>query len=120
MDDFIKVMKALSDPKRVAILKILQHRNMCVCEMQEALGLAQPAVSTHLKILEKAGLVKHFKDGLWVNYYISDGNGSRFAESLLRDLRTWLDDDAGVSGIVKRLPGIRRETIRGTKTQTEM
>ncbi|MEN6486130.1 MAG: ArsR family transcriptional regulator, partial [Syntrophobacteraceae bacterium] len=34
MKDFIKVMKALSDPNRVKILKMLQHKRMCVCEMQ--------------------------------------------------------------------------------------
>jgi len=67
MRDFIKVMKALSDPSRVKILKMLQHRDMCVCEIQAALGLAQPTISKHLKILEEAGLVGFTKDGLWVN-----------------------------------------------------
>ena len=35
MKDFIKVMKALSDPNRVKIIKMLQHKSMCVCEMRE-------------------------------------------------------------------------------------
>ena len=66
MKNFIKVMKALSDPNRVKIVKMLQHKLMCVCEMQEALQLSQPSVSKHLKILEDAGLVDFKKDGLWV------------------------------------------------------
>ena len=37
MKDFIKVMKALSDPNRVKIVKMLQHKTMCVCELREAL-----------------------------------------------------------------------------------
>ena len=57
MKEFIKVMKALSDPNRVKLLKILQERALCVCEIQKVLGLAQPTVSSHMKILEDAGLV---------------------------------------------------------------
>jgi DNA-binding transcriptional ArsR family regulator len=73
MDEFIRVMKALSDPSRVKLLKMLQERVMCVCELRAALRLAQPTVSKHLKILEEAGLVRREKDGLWVNYTISGG-----------------------------------------------
>jgi len=51
MKNFIKVMKALSDPTRIKIVKMLQHKTMCVCEMREALQIAQPSVSKHLKIL---------------------------------------------------------------------
>ncbi len=41
MKQFIKVMKAMSDPSRVKILKLLQGRELCVCELQALLGLAQ-------------------------------------------------------------------------------
>ena len=44
MKEFIKVMKALSDPNRVKLLKILQKRMRCVCEIQAVLGIAQPTV----------------------------------------------------------------------------
>ena len=57
MRSFVKVMKALSDPRRVTILKMLQHRSMCVCEIQAALGVSQSTVSKHLKVLWEAGLV---------------------------------------------------------------
>ena len=72
MKSFIKVMKALSDPNRVKIIKLLQQKMMCVCELQGALKIAQPTVSKHLKILEEAGLVDYAKDGLWVNYFLAD------------------------------------------------
>ena len=58
MKEFIKVMKALSDPNRVKLLKLIQQREMCVCEIQAALEIAQPTVSKHLKVLEDAGLVE--------------------------------------------------------------
>jgi DNA-binding transcriptional ArsR family regulator len=54
MKSFIKIMKALSDSNRVKIIKLLQHKTMCVCELQAALNIAQPTVSKHLKILEDA------------------------------------------------------------------
>ncbi|MBI9075166.1 MAG: winged helix-turn-helix transcriptional regulator [Desulfatibacillum sp.] len=111
MKDFIKVMKALSDPSRVSIVKMLGSKVMCVCELQSALGLAQSTVSKHLKILEEAGLIDFFKDGLWVNYRLADGSDSPYAVSLLGHLKHWLDDDPGVQSMVERLPQIRREDI---------
>ncbi|MEA1901476.1 MAG: metalloregulator ArsR/SmtB family transcription factor, partial [Thermodesulfobacteriota bacterium] len=79
MKEFVKVMKALSDINRVKIVKLLQHKMMCVCELQTALKVAQPTVSKHLKILEHAGLVVSKKEGLWVNYYPADGSASPYA-----------------------------------------
>jgi len=113
MKDFIKVMKALSDPNRVKILKMLQHKLMCVCELQEALHLSQSTVSKHLRILEEAGLFDFKKDGLWVNYYLADGSKSPYVSSLMGNLRHWLDEDPEVAEIMKRLPAIRREQICG-------
>ncbi|HYQ61608.1 MAG TPA: metalloregulator ArsR/SmtB family transcription factor [Desulfatiglandales bacterium] len=111
MKNFIRVMKALSDPNRVKILKILQHRVMCVCEIQAALGLAQPTVSKHLQVLAQAGLVLSEKDGLWVNYRFGDGSSSPYAATLLGNLRHWLEDDAEIEMLVKKLPAIGREEI---------
>ena len=111
MRDFIKVMKALSDPNRVKIIKMLQHRTMCVCEMQEALHVAQPTVSKHLKLLEDAGLVDFNKEGIWVNYYLADGSSSPYASAVLGNLRHWLENDPQISDLVEQLPTIRRENI---------
>jgi len=113
MKDFIKVMKALSDPNRVKIIKLLQRKVLCVCEMQEALGLAQSTVSKHLKILEESEFITFSKDGLWVNYRLSDGANNPYAACLIGNLRHWLDQDADVAALLKRLPEINRETICG-------
>ena len=111
MKAFTRVMKALSDPNRVKIVKMLQRRLMCVCELQAALELAQPTVSKHLRILEEAGIVTSCKDGLWMNYALSDGASSPYAASLLGNLKHWLEDEGEVAEIVERLPSINRETI---------
>jgi ArsR family transcriptional regulator len=111
MKEFIKVMKALSDPARVKILKMLQHKTMCVCEIQTALDKAQSTTSKHLKILEDAGLITYQKDGLWVNYQSSDGSQSPFAASLIGNMRHWLNDDPEIKKVAGRLPGINRNDI---------
>ena len=111
MKDFIKVMKALSDPNRVKIVKMLQHKSLCVCEMQSALGIAQPTVSNHLKVLEDAGLVSYRKSGLWVNYSVTGGSSSPYAAALLGNLKHWLRDDPEVARLIEDLPDIDREFI---------
>ena len=113
MKDFIKVMKALSDPSRVKIIKMLQHKKMCVCEMREALRISQPSVSKHLKILEEAGLVDYSKDGLWVDYFLTDGRKSPYVSSLMGNLRHWLEDEPEIEDLLEKIPHIRREEVCG-------
>jgi ArsR family transcriptional regulator len=113
MKQFIKVMKALSDPNRVKMMKILQSRPLCVCEIKETLGIAQSTASKHLKLLEDAGLVRSFKDGLWVNYSLADGSDSPYSASMIGNLKHWLDDEADVRNLNRILPGINREDIVG-------
>lgn len=104
-------MKALSDPNRVKIIKMLQHKSMCVCEMQAALEISQPSVSKHLKILENADLVASKKEGMWVNYFLSNGLNSPYAASLLGNLKHWLETDSDITILVKKLPNIQRDKI---------
>ncbi len=112
MKSFLKVMKALSDPNRVKILKLLQHRpGMCVCELTSLLGLAQPTVSKHLKILEEADLAGFRKEALWVNYSLSDGATNSYAGTMLGELRGWLEEDAQISSLTRKARSVSREQI---------
>lgn len=111
MKAFVRVMKALSDPNRIKILKLLQQKTMCVCELQGALQISQPSVSKALKVLEEAGLVDYEKEGLWVNYYLADGNASPYAASLLGNLKHWLDDDPDVSALIEKVPLLDRAEL---------
>ena len=61
-----KFFKALSDTKRLRILKLLRVKEMCVCELMIALNTTQPNLSHHIQILENAGLVNRTKKGKWV------------------------------------------------------
>ncbi|MBW2070894.1 MAG: winged helix-turn-helix transcriptional regulator [Deltaproteobacteria bacterium] len=111
MNGFLAVMKALSDSTRLKIIKMLQQKEMCVCEIKEALDLAQPTVSRHLKVLEQAGLVRHHKDGLWVNYSLTDGESSPYAATLLGNLRHWLTEEPEIKALLEKVSTIRREEV---------
>ncbi|WGZ94070.1 MAG: metalloregulator ArsR/SmtB family transcription factor [Candidatus Thiothrix putei] len=61
--------KALADQTRLRILLLLAvRRELCVCELTQALELAQPKISRHLAVLRESGLLQDRKTGLWVYY----------------------------------------------------
>jgi len=72
--DKAHLFKAISDEKRLSILKMLTLREMCVCELTAALGLTQPNLTHHIKKLESGGFVTHEKRGKWVYYRLVDSN----------------------------------------------
>ncbi len=67
-----KFFKALSDEKRLRILKLLRVKEMCACELMIALQLTQPNLSHHLRILENTGIVSSRKEGKWVYYSLAN------------------------------------------------
>jgi ArsR family transcriptional regulator len=67
-----KIFDALSDPTRLEILEFLRTSEKCVCEIIPHVGLIQPVVSRHLKILKDCGLVRDRKDGTRRIYSITD------------------------------------------------
>jgi len=111
---FISVMKALSDPNRIKIIKMLERKELCVCELTAALGIAQPTVSKHLKQLEDAELVEYRKDGPWVNYRLATGGESPFAKAMLKQIRQWLNDDKDILSLILQMPAFDRELIKAT------
>jgi ArsR family transcriptional regulator len=110
---YLKVMKALADGNRVRIIKMLQVRELCVCELRAALGLAQPSVSKHLRILEEAGLVERRKDGPWVNYRLPDAADSIYAGQMQAILRDWLNDDREIQNLAWQARRLDRCEISG-------
>jgi ArsR family transcriptional regulator len=112
MKNFIKVMKALSEPNRVKIIKMLQQReNMCVCEIRTILELAQPTVSKHLKILEEAGLIVFEKEKLWVNYRLHPTGDSTYSAVMLVQLKNWLNETPEIMELHRLLPVVDRKDI---------
>jgi len=76
-----RFFKALSDEKRIRILKLLTVREMCVCELMIALDVTQPNLSHHLRILKNQGFVNRRKEGKWAYYSLTN---SKAIEELVR------------------------------------
>lgn len=79
--DVVTVCKALGDPTRLKILELLKakgrsccdliardEKGLCACDIEQAVGLSQAAVSHHMGLLRRAGLVNAEKRGRWVYY----------------------------------------------------
>lgn len=66
MTELVRLFKALGDENRLRILKALSDQTYCVCDLARNLGISQPTLSHHLKILRDTGLVHGEKDGQWI------------------------------------------------------
>jgi len=93
MRNHLKVFKALSDKNRLRIMKMLEVRPMCVCEITAVLSLAPSTVSKHLSLLNEAELIEDRKEGKWVNYALASKSRIPFVLEMLKLLRRSLKDD---------------------------
>ena len=101
MKDLIRVMKALSDPNRIKVMKMLEAKPLCVCEITEILGLAQSTVSKHLKVMEDAFLIDSWKEGSWVIYRLTEDPENKYARDVGIHMKDWLSEDVGIKKIIK-------------------
>lgn len=111
MKTVVQTLKAAADQTRLTVLKLLQTRELCVCELTAVLELAQSTVSKHLKILEDVGLVLSRKEGLYVFYRLATDTGNEFARFLLAGIQERLEDDAKVLALREKLLVLDRETL---------
>ncbi len=75
IEAFALLLQALSDPTRLRIMALLcgAGRDLCVCEIVDAIEQPQYQVSRNLKILQKAGFVNERREGKWVHYGVASG-----------------------------------------------
>lgn len=106
--DLCKAFKALGEPTRLKIIKMLSVQSMCVCELSAVLDMLQPRVSQHLKILKEAELVQETKEGYWVYYSLNKERLHRLWSGFL----AFLDAD------IKNLAGYEEEAQRFLSLET--
>ena len=82
-----KLFKALSDPRRLAILEKLRSGEKCACVLQEDMDIGQSGLSYHMKVLCDSGIVESRQEGKWTHYRLSKA-GRESALALLRKLTT--------------------------------
>jgi ArsR family transcriptional regulator len=96
MRDQVRVLDAVADENRMRILKCLQVRPACVCELVQATLMPQPRVSRHLRILRDAGLVSDARDAQWVEYSLAAADSDSPVGRVLALVAEWLEDDPQV------------------------
>ncbi len=106
-----KIVKALADKNRIRIIYLIKAKQvLCVCEITNIIGLSQSTISSHLKLLENAGLIESHRDGLWINYNINsqlDPASSGFIEIIYKNL----EKDKQIVSDLKKLKNIDRAMI---------
>ncbi|HPI71944.1 MAG TPA: metalloregulator ArsR/SmtB family transcription factor [bacterium] len=80
MHEPVDLLKAISDHGRLRILKLLETRSLCVCEITEIIGLATSTISSHLNLLKNSRLIEDEKDGKWINYRLASPADPLFAQ----------------------------------------
>ncbi|NKX50425.1 helix-turn-helix transcriptional regulator [Arthrobacter deserti] len=82
---FAQLLKAVADPARLRLVSLVaaqENKEACVCDLTGPLGLGQPTVSHHLKILVDAGILRREKRGVWAYYSLVPGALERAAAVL--------------------------------------
>jgi len=108
----LKTLKALADGNRLRIIRLLLDRPRCVCELQKALGITQPSVSKHLRILEEAGLVDKTRSGQYIDYHLAPLTDPTEQRAVLSaHLITLLQQDPELTAFSQQASHINRQTL---------
>ena len=70
------LFRVLSEPARLQMLSLIAaqpNQEVCACELVDSLGLSQPTISHHLKVMYEAGLLEKERRGTWIYYRIVQG-----------------------------------------------
>jgi ArsR family transcriptional regulator len=108
-----KLFKALSDNGRLRILKMLQQKSLCVCEITDIIQLATSTVSKHLSILKDAGFIIEQKDGKWVNYEVNSRSTDQRVIEILTKLDFWIEDSQVIEDDKQKVKSVDRMRICG-------
>jgi arsenate reductase/ArsR family transcriptional regulator len=97
LETFETVAKAVADPSRVRILKLLEGGELCVCQITAILDLAPATISKHLAGLKTAGLLQQRRDGKWVHYRLAERELNPYARQFLALVGASLTDDPTIA-----------------------
>lgn len=78
INDIVDVLKILSDKTRLKILLLIDKEEACVCDIVNALGMSQPAISQQLRKMKSSGLIKENERGKWNYYHVNQKSSMYF------------------------------------------
>lgn len=99
MKELEKMFKVLSNRNRMRILKMLERKDMCVCEVTAILGIKQPSVTAHLVKLKDAGIIAERQKGLYTEFFIKSRNPATDIWKVL-------------SGILDNEPQVKKDLVK--------
>ena len=111
MRELIQVLKAVADKNRIRIIKMLEKKKMCVCELAAVLEITQPSVSKHLKILNDAGIIKDERNGKWVDYSLCTEKINKYAFVIQDTIKNWLNNDFIIKRDLQETKNLCREYL---------
>ena len=106
MKYLMTLLKAFADESRLRILSLLESGELCVCEIQPALELAQSTVSRHLQTLEEVGVIVGRRQGTW-KYYRLHPHPSPRVQTLLGAVRQGVAETEEAAQMQARLTSLR-------------
>jgi ArsR family transcriptional regulator len=110
MERLAQVYSLLADKNRLRILKLLEYKPMCVCELTYVLSIRQPSVSRHLRKLKESGLIDSRQDGYWTEYFINR-RGDEYSRILMGILSGWINEDPVIIEDIQKAGQAHRESL---------
>ena len=108
----VPILKALADETRFRIINLLLSHDLCVGALADHLSMSKAAVSQHLQILRKVGLVRGEKRGYWTHYGVDKTLIHQIAEALIEkvdqapdfriDCHRWIQDERKIDNLKRR------------------
>lgn len=108
MRGLLRVFRALSDETRLRMLKLLLKRELCVCEIMQAMDISQSRASRNLGVLEDAGILRSWREGAWVHYTFDE----KWSQGPGRPVIALLMESAGEETLMKQDARRLEEAVR--------
>ncbi len=119
MNKLETLFKALGDVTRLRILKLLEVRPVCNCEVQEIFKLAPSTISKHLGLLKNAGLIEGERKGKWIIYRLVEQAEPPYGPPLLALLRSWLNEQQQTQDDAQQLKRLQNRFACASDTNAE-
>ena len=109
MEEILNAIKALADRHRIRALSALYGQELCLCNLQDLLGLVPSSVSRHMAILQEAGFVTSRKNGKWTYFSLAPLEGNAPGISLLRWVLESLEEDPATLADRERVRQLKKK-----------
>jgi ArsR family transcriptional regulator, arsenate/arsenite/antimonite-responsive transcriptional repressor len=112
MSKLIEISEAIFDEYRLQVIKLLQTREMCVCELAAVLNLSSSRISQHLAILKRSKIVKERREGKWIYYSLLPKTIEGFNKSWNQFLEVSPESLPEMKNVIKRLQKMDLADVR--------